>query len=196
MTDMPRVGIGVPLVSMPAPSVITLCRLLIETRSARTDLLVVQGAYIQHNRSILAKLAREQGCTHLMYMDHDVVFPGDTIDKLLAHEKPVVGATYNMRGVEPPSTCVVLLDEHGDKTPWEHLPKEPFRCEALPGGAMLVRMDVFDKIDRPWFAIQEDETGELSMSEDVWFCNRVRAAGMEIWCDPTIPTGHIGPKCY
>jgi hypothetical protein len=189
-----RVGIGLPLLSLKTRSLVTLCQNLIQTH-AQMALLVVEGAYIQHNRALLVKHAREQRCTHLFFMDHDVFFPGDTVDRLLAHEKDIVAAPYNMRGVWPPQTMVFLAGPDGQRTAADQFPKELFRCEALGCGCMLIRMAVFESIAAPWFALDVRDN-ELVSSEDVWFCNQARRAGFDIWCDPTIPVGHIGEWIY
>lgn len=141
-------------------------------------------------------MAQEEKCTHIFFIDHDMQYPSDTLDRLLAHDKDIVGAAYNMR-CYPLKTTVTLLDENGAMTPREKLPAELFRCEAVATGMMLAKMSVFDKVEKPWFAIMIDpETNELTITEDVYFCNQARKAGFEIWCDPTIPIGHIGEATY
>lgn len=45
---------------------------------------------------------------------------------------------------------------------------------------------------RPWFALDFDKDGMLSVSDDVWFCQQAARVGIETFCDPTIRAGHIG----
>src|SRR5262245_3292628 len=183
------------MIALKAKSVATLCQNLIQTRSAETALLIVEGAYIQLNRAILVASAREHRCTHVFYMDHDMDFPGDTVDRLLAHDLDVVGGKYNQRS-DPPRPTVYLAGPDGQRVPEDQLPTELFRCESIGCGCMLVRLSVFDKIDSPWFNLLIEDNVNLIQTEDVWFCNQVRKAGLEVWCDPTIPVGHLGEKVY
>jgi hypothetical protein len=157
--------------------------------------LIVEGAYIQHNRTLLVKHAREQHCTHLFFMDHDMAFPGDTVDKLLAHDVDIVGGAYNMRGVLPPQTCVFVSGPDGHRLTREQFPPSLFLAEAIPCGCMLIKMSVFDRIEPPWFDLTIVD-GELVSSEDVYFCNKARKANIDIHCDPTIPVGHVGEFIY
>jgi len=195
MAIKPRVGVAIPLVQLKAKPLVSLASTLCTT-DAEMALLVTEGAYIPYNRILLVGLAREQKCTHIFFMDHDMYFGADTVTRLLAHDKDIVAAPYNMRSL-PLTTTVILLDEKGEKTDGELLPKELFRCEALGCGCMLIKIEVFEKIERPWFAIQIDpESNELVISEDVHFCNQARKAGYDVWCDPTIKVGHIGEAVY
>lgn len=189
----PRVGIAVPLVALKAKPLISLASALCTT-NAQMSLLVTEGAYIPYNRILLVELAREWKCTHIFFMDHDQVFAEDTVTRLLAHDKDIVAAPYNMKQY-PLQTTVILLDKNGKRR--NKLPKKMFTCEALGCGCMLVKMEVFDKIQFPWFQIYiNPETRKLEMSEDVWFCNQARQAGYEIFCDPTIKVGHVGEAVY
>jgi len=45
---------------------------------------------------------------------------------------------------------------------------------------------------RPWFALDFDKDGMLSVSDDVWFCQQAARVGIQTFCDPTINAGHIG----
>jgi hypothetical protein len=58
-------------------------------------------------------------------------------------------------------------------------------------------MSVFDKIDQPYFFYKEPKSKEDDgMGEDVWFCEKVNEAGMEVWCDPTVEVSHVGEYIY
>lgn len=52
------------------------------------------------------------------------------------------------------------------------------RIDAAGLGCMLLRREVFERVEFPWFA--EREWG-ASRGEDVSFCERMRDAGVELW---------------
>lgn len=155
-----------------------------------------EGAYIEQNRARLIQIAVEQGCDKLFFLDSDIVVEGDVINKLLAHNKPVIGAAYNNRSL-PLYSNVKIADETGKLINYPELPKELFKCAAVPTGAMLIDLPTVTKLSQPWFDLTYFEDGTLNLGEDVYFCMKLtQELGVEIWCDPTIQIGHIGTFTY
>jgi hypothetical protein len=90
----------------------------------------------------------------------------------------------------PPWPPVVYShqDEHG----WyvaANLPREGLtRIHAAGSAGMLIRRRVLEALEDPWFRPAPDAAG---LNEDLYFCQQVREAGFELWCDPALPMGHI-----
>ena len=195
----PRVGIGLPLVALKGKPLVSLCSTLCTT-DAEMASLVSEGAYIPYNRLLLRNLAVEQGCTHLFFMDHDVVYPPTTLTQLLAHDKDVVACHYNMKTTPRLS---MAFDLEGDRIPlveaepgdWRLPQPGLFKLSAIGCGVMLIKLPIFEKLERPFFQVLI-EGDDLIISEDVWFCERVRRAGFDVWCDPTIKVHHMGEAAY
>jgi hypothetical protein len=63
---------------------------------------------------------------------------------------------------------------------------------------MLIKMHVFEKIERPYFAEPVWPGTDFPEGEDIYFIRRVREAGFQVWCDIDISKtlGHIGSKEY
>lgn len=154
------------------------------------------GCYVHENRTKLVRAAQQAGATHLFFLDSDIACPGDTIERLLAHDKPVVGAMYNSREWPRVHTVKLKGPDGYLNTAADGLPQELFPCYAVPTGCLLVEMSVFHGTPLPWFGFEENERGELTMGEDVWFCDRAAKHGYDVWCDPTIPVRHIGDFAY
>jgi hypothetical protein len=55
---------------------------------------------------------------------------------------------------------------------------------------LYARRLAFDRVAFPWFHWPEAEDG-ANVGEDVWFCNRVRQAGLQIFCDGTVICSHV-----
>ena len=115
-------------------------------------------------------------------------FPADTLKKLLAHDKPVVGATYARR--VPPFHALTMTEEGEHR----HITSGLQRVRLLPTGCMLIRMDVFDQLIKPYFNLATE--GDQLRGEDYYFCEQLLARGFEIWCDGdlSVQLGHIGQK--
>jgi hypothetical protein len=167
------------------------------------DIATPQSCYIHMNRERCVEYALEMGADYLLFIDSDMTFLPDSLAKLLALNVDISSATYNMRKL-PKCSVVKLLDEYamaGDydvpdtvterPIPLEKIPR-PFRCGGTGGGFLLIKMDVFKKVTRPWFFFTPQLDGEDAIGEDIYFCNKARITGYEIWIDPSVKVGHIG----
>jgi len=153
-----------------------------------------QGAYIQESRTKVAEAAIKEGSTHLMFIDHDMVFPENGITTLLSRGKEIIGGLYNAR-MFPININVFGLNSGLIKTlKQDEIPAEPFRIDGIGAGFLLIETGVFKKIEPPYFALEP--WGNGTVGEDVYFCKKAREAGVEVWCDPTIPLKHIGDYAY
>lgn len=161
------------------------------------DVVARMGCDLIGARTGLVRQAQALGGTHLLFVDHDMflnptILPDgkreDPITTLLKRNKDVIAAPYNYRSLPLKSTAFPMSDI-SDKT-------QPFRCQALGTGFMLIKMSVFDKIAKPWFNFGRDSDAELVYGEDTWFCQQVIKAGMEVWADPTVNITHIGDFDY
>ena len=128
-------------------------------------------------------------CTHLFLLDSDVIPQENTIQKLLAYDLPFVAAPHaSIKGDE---IGVMVLDRNpnGEDNYVQHHPwavgsglQGPNVIVGCAG--MLIRLDVFDLIEPPWFkCIYDKKTGRLLRTEDFDFCERVHKAGIDIWAD-------------
>lgn len=154
-----------------------------------------EGAYIEQNRTSLIKTGIAQGCEKLLFLDSDIMVEGNVINKLLAHNKPFIGANYNHRSL-PLRSNVKFTNEAGEFIAVPELPKELFKCAGVPTGCMLIDLQAVQTIPHPWFDLTYFEDGSLNIGEDIYFCQKLIEHGYEIWCDPTIQIGHIGTFVY
>lgn len=109
----------------------------------------LQGSVISDQRNCLVDIGINQmNADYLLFIDSDMVFPPDTLVRLIGHGKDIVGATYCKR-VPPYATLGRLL---GDKPSDEELNQGGLREAAiLPGGLMLIKSSVFLTMQAPWF---------------------------------------------
>lgn len=122
--------------------------------------------------------------SHIMWIDADMAFPADTIQRLLKHDKDIVGAAYCGRH-HPYLPIYKGLSEE------EEAKREPLRkVSRLPGGMLLVKYEVHQKLGK--FAYYEDR------GEDFDFCKRAIEAGHDVWMDCVLTNelGHIGTKMF
>jgi len=139
--------------------------------------------------------------THLLMIDSDTIPPADAIERLLSHGKDVVsGMTPILRyteekGWETYDNCFVALDrDENGKIITTHIAernkglKDIFRCGTA---CLLIKREVFDKLTPPYFSFITNEEGTTHIrSEDINFCDTVRAAGMDIYADTDVCCEH------
>lgn len=146
---------------------------------------------VAYNRNQIVEQALREGHSHLLFIDSDVSFEATALERLLKHDKDIVATAYNFRKL--PLESVVMPLDSKDKN--KALPVELFEAASAGTGVMLIKTEVFKKIDKPWFKFEYLD-GERISSEDVRFCVLAREAGFKIWVDPTIPVNHVGEYLY
>lgn len=142
-------------------------------------------------RDSLVSQALSSGCSHLLMMDTDQMYPQDTVTKLLSHDAAVVGTLVHRR--YPPFEPVALRGTLGE---YIHVPDEEcfsgdlISVDAIGCGCVLYDMEVFLKIKPPWFESYQLESGK-GVGEDVGFCSKLRCAGFNIYVDTSIEIDHM-----
>lgn len=114
----------------------------------QVGIINLEGSMITKSRNDLVDMALQQNPDFIMFIDTDMVFPPDTMCRLLTHDKDVVGATYNKR--VPPYETLGRLK--GAKPSELELSEGGLReAELLPAGLLLIRASVFKRVSWPWF---------------------------------------------
>jgi hypothetical protein len=158
----------------------------------RTPIINAKSSIVAEARNRCVELAREHAADFLLFLDSDMVFPRDTLRRLLTHDRDIVGATYPKRVAPHAALGAALVDgrveEDGVLVEMRH----------LPTGCLLIRMAVFDRLAGPGFRFATDPRTGATLGEDYDFCDRARAAGFAVWCDPKLSfdVGHIGQSVF
>lgn len=153
------------------------------------DVTFAIGCDVAHNRNKLAAGALDK-YTHLLMVDSDMEFNPDTLERMLAHDKPILGLAANHRRLPLESVVKPLKEADVHK----ELPKELFQAMSCGTGVMLIKSEVFKKIPAPWFEFSY-ENGER-IGEDVSFCMKAAKQDIPVFVDPTIAVRHWGEYAY
>lgn len=172
---------------------------LVNLQRGRGPVVYINADTIYKMRNKGVARAREHGARHLLFLDADMDFPADTLVRLMAHGKPIVGGLC--RGRREPFAATIW-DEAPDGKIYRMPPMDHgLRSVAFTGGAcLLIDMEVFAALDRvfpgePHFMNRECYASDYSeanmMGEDFWFCMRARQAGYEVFVDQDLKVGHV-----
>lgn len=177
---------------------------------------------LDRNRNQIVQIARSKPyfADYVLFVDGDNLLPKDTLKTLLEHasdEYPVVAGLYWRK--KPPFRAVAghyvpteekknilktlesmcFVDKDGQQCAF-YKPVTDFdtvqRIDVTGCGCLLVRMDVFDKIELPYFGYFNAESlgGDYSvehLSEDMLFFRKLRGAGIKTLLVPQVRCGHI-----
>ena len=127
------------------------------------------GCYVAKNRNAMLNNCQED---YLFFIDSDMCFPHDTLNKLLKLDKDIVGALYFHRN--PPHIPLAYNKEGKGFKSIIDFPDKPFQCDAVGTGLMLIKKKVIDhfKETQPFNHIPIDKEKELG--DDLSFCKRAK----------------------
>ena len=156
-----------------------------------------EGFNTAENRNFTVAQAIKNNCSHILFSDDDMCYAEDALERLLSHDKDIIGALYSVRR-QPPALVIEYKKDSGVNNDKEaRSATNIFECEAIGTGLMLVKTEVFKKIQSPFFGYKWFENGMVKMSTDWFFCEKARKAGISIWADPLIKNvGHLGEFNY
>jgi len=164
----------------------------VKTDWAKLETYSVRGMNTVSARNKIVYRALEQEFDYVFFMDSDMEFPPNTLDRLLSHNKDIVGGFYvrKKKGYLPNAFKLGFAEQ--DKLLTEFV--EDFReVEAIGTGCLLIKTDVFNNIKTPWFYYEPTMAEDFHMStEDIVFCRNAKEAGYKIYCDGEIMCGHVG----
>jgi GT2 family glycosyltransferase len=144
----------------------------------------VVGDSIDSARERIVEEALKKDYKYLWFVDDDTVPPIDAARKLMyvldqqeAKGSPVAvcGGVYCVKQ-DPPQPLVFMAPNAGPH--WKWRVGDVFECWGLGTGCMMIRLDVFQHLARPWFKT----TSEVGFAEtdDLYFCSKVGAAGFKV----------------
>lgn len=150
---------------------------------------MTQNSLVYDARETIVQHFLKSECDALMFIDSDMTFSPQSINYLARHDLPIVTAKAFKR-VYPFQPCFyTTIKKEQDQQYYLESPIE-YGEGLLPidGAGMaccLIKREVFEKIDAPYFFPKE------SLGEDLSFCLKVKDAGIQMYLDTTIQFGHL-----
>jgi hypothetical protein len=172
----------------------------------------VGDSLVARARNRIAAKFLASNCTHLLFLDTDLIFSVDQIARLISHDEPVVAGLYPKKQVELAWVCNTLPDVEADDRGLQ-----PVRYAGT--GCLLIAREVLEAMRDRWPELEYDpddgdepgvkwdffscgvyrcpDTGlRRYLSEDWWFCQRALDLGLKIWMDTQVVLKHVGQAVY
>lgn len=152
-----------------------------------------QGTLIADQRQSLVIEALNANADYILFLDTDMRFPKDLVDRLHAHGKEIVAANYSTRRV--PAKPVAFANDRCDDLVYTTKDSTGLEEVAAVGmGAMLESTEVYKKLGLPFFTIGYSQAAGDFFGEDVFHCRKARDAGFKVFIDHDVSkeVRHIG----
>ena len=171
----------------------------------------VRGYDVATARNRIARKAVDLGVDYVLSVDNDVTLPKDALKCLLEDKKDVCLGYYAHRGEDNlyhGRTCVCKLTDADGKEYYHYPLESEYTADELRemkeagvtafeihGGGMgcaLVRTDVFNTLEYPWYDwVNYGNANRGMLSEDLYFCTLCRSNGIPIYADARVGCGHL-----
>ena len=134
---------------------------------------------------------------YILTVEDDNIPPPDGLLKLYESigDYDVVGGLYWTKGEggQP------MIYGNPQQSPLNFVPQAVIdnavqHCNGLGMGFNLFKMDVFRKLEKPWFETKQTwdpNTGAKCYTQDLWAYERMAKLGMKVACDNRVKVGHL-----
>lgn len=182
---MPKVFIGVPCGEFTRSRTAACITALVMSSPVQIGLKWGFAGDVVVNQNLFAHWTLETKSDYLLLVETDMVFPPDALNRLLAHQKDIVGVFYRHR--QPPHDPMLWPRD-------SPVPRELIEHPAVPSGLMLIDARVLRALSCPWFVKRYTDQPNVSISSDRCFCDDATAAGFHVFADGVLSyeVRHIG----
>lgn len=186
-----RLLIGVPTTDFVRVEFLeSLATLVLRLQREKVDftLHIEPGTLVYCARDKIACKAINEGYTHVLWLDSDMVFTDDFLETLAFSGKPIVCGIFHSRRKGYHSALFRNLDiNHLER--FEEYPPDTFEVAGCGFAGVLTEVSVLRDVQT------KNGTCFLPIKaygEDLAFCLRAKALGYRIYAEPTAVMGHVG----
>ena len=162
----------------------------------------VRGYDCATARNRIAQLALDTNVDYVLMVDNDVVLPKDALVNLLDDVRDVQLGFYAHRTWKDDFAGKTSVCKLGEKNytmqftvdELRKLNKPPFKVQIHGGGmgCALIKTEIFRRLSYPWYDWVNYANAHRGMlSEDLFFCEKCRIAGIPIYTDTRVACGHM-----
>lgn len=161
----------------------------LKNESVNFDVQIESGTLVYVARDKIASKAINEGYTHVLWFDADMVFRDSVLEDLQFSGKPFVSGICHARRKGYHSCLFSNLDlNHLERVEMPY-PTDTFEIAGCGFGCVLIDVQVLKDV-----MVQEGSCflPMASFGEDLAFCKRAKALGHRIYAEPSVVCGHIG----
>ncbi len=164
------------------------------------DIRLLKGSLVYDARNQITKMALAGGYTHVLWLDSDMTFDPDLMEKLMAdledredidavtglcfsRRPPFKPCIYNRLEVQQEGNVITPIAEN-----WYDYPRDQlFEIEGCGFACVLMKIETLQATGIygvPFYPVG-------GMGEDLTYCWRAKKLGLRFWCDSRLKIGHL-----
>lgn len=161
----------------------------------KVSLHMVMGSEIAMQRQQLVDEALQTDCTHILWLDSDMKFPTNVLEALLSYDKDIIACNYSTR-VPPHRPVAFKMEGNLDSRVFNTTGVEEIFAVGM--GCMLVKREVYERIERPHFSVAWNDDFTNLVGEDVFFCKKAKENGYTVWLENELSQklAHVGTRPF
>lgn len=140
---------------------------------------------VVENRNRLIERFLKTDYDWLLFLDGDTIPPNDVLD-MTENNLPVCSGAYYVWTDDGFFPLILKVKKHGytlvDKI-GKKVKSHLVEADAVGAGTLLIHRLVFNKIERPYFLEEFGKDGFRKIGHDLYFCRKVKEAGLKIFVD-------------
>ena len=191
-----RICLGIPVGDCINPIFFKTILLRMEEWSQKFDIVpaIETAIPLDEARNKIVKTAIEFECDYIFFIDSDTLIQREQLERLIDHDKDAITGISYMK-TSPYYSLIRKRIGYRIYSPIEpSSDKELIKIDGAGFGCFLVKMSALNNIEYPWFRwhFYKYENKWLHIGEDLFFCEQLGNANINIYCDPTVQCVHIG----
>lgn len=143
-------------------------------------------------RNMIVEFAKNNGYTHIMWVDADIILKKGLVERLLSYDKPIVSAVYMTIGKDENPRIVhnIEYDKGYKPMPVDYIETGLREASQIGFGCVLTKVTpVFDKAE---FRCERYSNGFIRYGEDYCVCNDLNIKyEIPILVDTDIQVSHL-----
>lgn len=150
-------------------------------------------------RNWYAEQAIANKCKYLFFLDEDVTAPPHALRQLIfqMEHHPEAAAIGGIVCHKSEPTAPMIFRGNGNGPYWDWKLGEFFEISGIGMGCTIVRVEAFEKIEKPWFKTVDNMDAFWDgipkaevWTEDLYYCDKAIKAGYKIYADSIIMCQH------
>jgi len=203
-SQIKKVLIAVPVYQNCEPDTFKSIYDLIIPQGVETAVQFFTGYTVTQARNKAAQFSLDKGFDYTLFVDGDIVLPNSLLERLISLDVEIATGWYvkKIPGLQDNITEIYVMAFDGKNmknVPESEVPQNAVLPLGACGfGCALVKNSIFPLVNDGLYFEYIERKDKTIMSEDIYFCNKVRAILPEakLAVDTGLRCGHIGKIAF
>ena len=150
-----------------------------------------------NQRERLIEKAKEINSDYVLWLDSDMMFPSTVALRLLEHNKDIVACNYMRRSLPLKTVAYTNLNNWDSWVPMSPQ-DELVEVQGIGMGCMLMKTEVFNTLEKPYFEFRYKEDTQDWYGEDFVLLHKLRNNNYKIYVDTLLSMDikHVGTYAF